>query len=171
MTRWRPVATSLLALAGLGLAAFLTWGHYFDQAAISRSCPLSSVSSFVSCGAVTTSPESVIFGIPVALYGLVYFVAMLGLCLPRSWRSPSFLVATARLGLNVAGICFVVYLVSVELLVVRHICIYCSCVHLLQFALFLLVVTGWYDTGYSQTRDGSDYEDSEAPHRPVAVSR
>lgn len=160
MTRWRPVATTVLCLLGLGLAAFLTYGHYFDQAVITSTCPAAGTSTVIDCGAVTTSPESIIFGLPVALYGLVYFVVMLAMCVPAAWRSPSMWLARARLGLNVAGIGFVVYLVSVELLQVHHICIYCTGVHVVQFALFLLVVTGWYDTGYAQLAYEEDLGDA-----------
>jgi uncharacterized membrane protein len=46
----------------------------------------------------------------------------------------------------------VLYLVGVELLVVKHICIWCTCVHILQFALFMLVITGWSDTGWAASQ-------------------
>lgn len=151
MTRWRPILTTLVCLAGIGMAGFLTWAHYFDQAAINNSCPLSAAGGVVNCGAVTTSPESVIFGIPVALYGLVYMVVMLALCLPATWRSPSALVARGRLVLAVAGMGFVLYLVAVELLELHLICLECTSVHVLQFILFILVITGWEDTGYAAT--------------------
>jgi uncharacterized membrane protein len=152
MTKWRPFVTTVICVAGVGLAGFLTWGHYFDQPAISNSCSYivghPSESGLVNCGAVTTSSESVILGLPVALYGLLYFIVMLGLCLPKAWRSTSARLARLRLGLNVAGMGFVLYLIGVEALALHHICIYCTGVHVLQFALFLVVVTGWEDTGY-----------------------
>jgi uncharacterized membrane protein len=148
-SRWRPIATTVVCLAGLGLAAFLTYGHYFDQKAI-NACPLGSKTGLISCSAVTTSPESMIFGVPVAAYGLAYFLVMALICLPVSWRSPSVWLARGRLALSVAGMGFVLYLVSVEFLEVHHLCLDCTGVHVLQFALFLLVVTGWYDTGYAQ---------------------
>lgn len=157
MTRWRPIATTLVCLVGLGLAAFLTYSHYFDQQAL-NSCPLSQQSGAVDCIKVTGSPQSIIFGLPVAIYGLGYFVVMLGLCVPRVWRSTSQRIAQVRLTLSVIGMGFVIYLISVEALQVHAICIYCTGVHLMQFALFLLVVTGWYDTGWA-TRD--DYDDGE----------
>lgn len=157
MSRFRPRAATAASLVGLGLAAFLTWGHYFDQKLIRTSCPggHSGGSGFIDCGAVTSSPESVIFHLPVALYGLCYFLVMLGLSLPVAWRSPSALVARGRLALVLVGMGFVLYLVSVEFLEVHHLCLYCTGVHLMQFVLFLLVVTGWYDTGYAANR----YED------------
>lgn len=157
-TRWRPLATTLLSLVGLALAAFLTWGHYFDQHAITSTCPLGTSSGVVDCGAVTTSPESVILGLPVALYGLVYMVVMLLASLPAAWRSPSLWLARGRVALAVAGMGFVLYLVAVEFLVVHHICLYCTGVHVVEFALFLLVVTGWYDTGWAALAYGEPEE-------------
>lgn len=161
MTRWRPIATTLVCLVGLGLAGYLTWAHYFDQAIISSSCPLGGgANSFINCGKVTSSGPSIIFGLPVALYGLLYFIAMTVLCLPWAWRSPSMWVARLRLAAVVAGMGFVLYLVSVEFLELHALCIYCTGEHLLQFALFLLVLTGWYDTGYAQTQwQGEEAED------------
>jgi hypothetical protein len=64
---------------------------------------------------------------------------------------------------------FVLYLVGVEFLVVHHMCIYCTGVHILQFALFLLVTTGWYDTGYVALRDGG-YDDEE-PEQAAPVAQ
>ena len=169
MTRWRPIATTLVSLAGLGLAAFLTWAHYFDQGAINNTCPLGSkgAGGFVNCGAVTTSPESMVLGVPVALWGLLFFVAMTVMSLPRAWRSPSMRLAQARLALNVVGMGFVLYLVSVEFLQLHHLCLYCTFVHVLQFALFLVVVTGWYDTGYA----GRLYDDEDDDYRASRSSK
>jgi uncharacterized membrane protein len=163
ISRWRPVATILVCLAGMGMAAFLTYGHYFDQAVISNACVLGSHHGFIDCGKVTTSSQSMIFGLPVALYGLVYFVVMTALCLPLAWRSESMWVARGRLALAVAGMGFVLYLVSVEFLQLHTLCLECTSVHVLQFALFLLVVTGWYDTGYAQQQyDEGDHDESVA---------
>lgn len=171
MSRWRPIATTVISLLGLGLAAFLTWGHYFDQAVINNSCPLGSKHGVIDCGAVTQSPESVIFGIPVALYGLLFFVAMVAICLPVAWRSRSMWLARARVAMNVVGMGFVLYLVSVEFLDVHAICIYCTSVHILQFALFLLVVTGWYDTGYANSLYDDEDDDEAAEQEQPPRSR
>lgn len=156
MTRslgWRPITTFVLSLVGLGLAAFLTWGHYFDQAAISRSCSMTfgSVShGVINCGAVTTSSWSSILGIPVALYGLVFFVFMTAALSPWAWKSPSLLLARLRLAASIAGVVMVVYLIGVEALAVHAICIYCTGIHIAMFAIFLIVVTGWQDTGWAR---------------------
>lgn len=171
MTRWRPIVTTLLCVVGLGLGAFLTYGHYFDQKAITNSCVLSGFGGgLVNCGLVTTSAESVIFGLPVAVYGLAYFVVMLGLCLPVAWRSPSALIAKGRVTLNIAGIGFVLYLVGVEFIELHHICLYCTFVHLVQFILFIVVLTGWYDTGYAASKYDNEEIDSASASKGSLVA-
>ena len=168
MSRWRPIATTIIAVLGLGVSGYLTWGHYFDQASINNPCPLGKTTTAICCGCVTTSAQSMIFGLPVALYGLLYFVAMIAICLPVAWRSPSMWIARLRLVGAVAGMGMVLYLISMEAFVIHHVCIYCSVVHLLQFVLFLLIVTGWQDTGWAASywdddlEEGSeDYEETE----------
>jgi hypothetical protein len=51
--------------------------------------------------------------------------------------------------------------VGVELLAVKHICIWCTSVHILQFALFMLVITGWNDTGWAAAQWGDDEPEPE----------
>ena len=76
--------TSLvLSVAGLGVSD-LPDPHPLS-ATVTLSCPAGG--GAINCEKVTTSPQSIVFGIPVAVLGLVYFVAMLVLCLPAAWRS------------------------------------------------------------------------------------
>ena len=46
----------------------------------------------------------------------------------------------ARLGMLVLGMCFALYLISAELLIIGAICLWCTGVHVVTFALFILVV-------------------------------
>ena len=129
------------SIAGLGIATYLTLAHY--TTAVVLSCPNSGA---VSCSAVTTSPESMLFGIPVAVLGLVYFLTVLVLSLPAAWRSRHPLVAPARLALAIAGIGFVFYLLYAELYEIGKICLWCTGVHILTLVVFVAVVTGWGET-------------------------
>lgn len=135
--RVRPVASGLLALVGLGLSTYLTLTHYFAKA-VPLAC---SATGAIDCEKVTTSPQSVVLGIPVAVLGLAFFVVMAALCSPWAWASDRRQVAVARLVLATAGMAFVLYLVSMELFVIGAICLYCTGVHLTTFLLFALVVT------------------------------
>jgi uncharacterized membrane protein len=129
----------LIAIASAGISTYLTIAHYTSPTILACSN-----AGIVNCARVTTSPQSVVFGVPVALLGLLWSCAMVVLCLPASWRSSSRALAYARLGLASAGIVFVMWLVYAELFVIRAICLWCTAVHVLAFCLFVLVVLyGW----------------------------
>jgi uncharacterized membrane protein len=136
-TSWRGLASLVLCLFGLAVSVYLTIAHYANYAVL---CARSSV---FNCEAVTHSPQSVVFGIPVAVLGLAYFVPMLALCSPWAWRSANRFVAPLRLAGVVTGVGFVFYLVYNELFVIGKICLWCSSVHLVTLLLFVLVATGW----------------------------
>lgn len=154
---WRSIATSCISFAGTGVATYLTLAHY--TTGITLACPNTGA---VNCEAVTTSPESIVLGIPVAVLGLVFFVAMLAVSLPWAWRTSSRYVAPARLAMSVVGIGFVFYLVYAELFEIQKICLWCTSVHVLTFLLFAVVVTGW-DDAMSRRRE------PDAAEQPAAL--
>jgi uncharacterized membrane protein len=142
----RNVALLVCCVAGLGVSIYLTLTHYTK--AVSLVC---SNNGAINCEKVTTSPQSVVFGIPVAVLGLIFFVSMLVLSLPRIYQRPELGIARLRLASSVVGIGFVFYLLYSELFVIHAICLWCSSVHILTFIIFCLVVTGWSEvTGYDE---------------------
>jgi len=147
--RWRPVAALVLSIGGLGVSVYLTVAHYSHT-------PLAcSDNGFVNCEKVTTSAQSFFLGVPVALWGLLFYVAMIAVNLPVAWRSGDRRIHTLRLAMAVVGMCFVLYLVSAELLIIKNICLWCTSVHAVTFLLFVLMIgtipqmLGW---GASATR-------------------
>ncbi len=146
---WRSILATLISVAGTGVATYLTLAHY--SAGVPLACPDTGA---INCEAVTTSAQSVVFGVPVAVLGLVFFVPMLVLSLPWAWRTPRRLVARARLAMSVVGIGFVFYLVYAELFEIQKICLWCTSVHVLTFLLFVVVVTGWDDATAGWVDDG-----------------
>ena len=155
--RWFRLTTLILSVLGLGLSVYLTITHYTDSAP--AGCPVNSV---VNCAKVTTSPESMIFGVfPVAVLGLAFYVFMVAVNSPWSWRPGMPLIRIARLAGVLTGIVFVLYLVYVELIQVNAICEYCTGVHVITFALFGLVM-------YSTAAHGLS---GNGPGRPVATAR
>ena len=135
---WRIYASIVVCILGLADATYLTLTHYTNV--VPFVCPDTGI---VNCAQVTSSPQSYVFGIPVAVLGLVYFVPMLVLSLPFAWKSKNHVFAWLRLVGVVTGIGFVAYLVYSELFVIKKICLYCTGVHILTFILFVIVVTGW----------------------------
>ena len=137
---WLPIVTLLLSVAGLGISVYLTLTHY-DPGAVPLAC---SHTGTFNCGVVTTSPESMVFGvIPVAVLGLPFFIGMIALQGPWAWRSPRREVHWVRLASLIVGLGFVFYLVYTELFTVNAICEWCSSVHLITLALFVLTVVGY----------------------------
>ena len=133
--RWQPVVTLLLCLYGLGASIYLTITHFDPKA-------LACVSNATfNCETVTQSPQSEIFGIPVAMLGLAFFVPMLLLCLPAAWRSADRRVHLARLALSVTGVCMILYLIVAELFIIKAICLWCTSVHVTTFLLFVVIAT------------------------------
>ncbi len=141
---WVVVTSLVLCVLGLLDAAYLTFEHY--TASSTLAC---SDNGAINCLKVTTSTYSKVLGVPVALLGLLFFVAMTVLCLPQMWRSTQPLVRRLRLAAVVVGMLSVLYLLWAELFKIDAICLFCTGVHVLTFALFALVVieaTGAFDT-------------------------
>jgi uncharacterized membrane protein len=134
--RWQPIATLLLCAAGLGVSIYLTITHFDTH--LTLACPKTST---FNCETVTTSAQSHIAGIPVAVLGLAFFIPMIALCLPVAWRSEDRRVHLARLLLSVTGVGMILYLIIAELFLIKAICLWCSSVHVITFILFVIIVT------------------------------
>lgn len=130
---WLQITTLVLALAGLGVSIYLTIAHFTESAL--AGC---SESGLVNCTRVTTSPQSYVFGIPVAVLGLAFFVFAVAIMSPWAWQSARREIHLARIASMVAGIGFVLYLIYAELFIIGSICLYCTSVHAIMFVLFAL---------------------------------
>jgi uncharacterized membrane protein len=144
---WLPWTTWGLSLAGLGVSIYLTIAHF--NTAVTLACPATST---VNCEKVTTSPQSYVFGIPVAVLGLAFYLFLAVANSPWVWRMTWPPLRWARIGSLVVGIVFVLYLVYTELFTIGAICLWCTSVHVITFALFVLIVFS-AAAGYGTTRD------------------
>jgi uncharacterized membrane protein len=130
---WLQVSTFVLALAGLGVSVYLTIAHFTESALLGCS-----ESGLVNCTKVTTSPQSYVFGIPVAVLGLAFYVFAVAAMSPWAWRARRREVHLLRLASLVVSIGFVLYLIYAELFTIGSICLYCTSVHAITFLLFVL---------------------------------
>ena len=129
----RRLAALGITAVGILIAAYLTVLHY--DARVPLYC--AGEGGLVNCGDVLASPESVVLGLPVPLWGLFWFLAagVLAWLRPGRERIRRWLMAW-----SVAGGVVVVYLVYVEFDVLHHVCIWCSVLHALILALLALQV-------------------------------
>jgi uncharacterized membrane protein len=115
---------SVLALIGLGVASYLTYIHY---AGINPVCTAGN-----SCLKVQTSVYSLFLGIPVALMGLIGYVAILASLLAPENETTRF----ATVVFTVLGFGFSAYLTYRELFSIHAICEWCA-----SSAVILTVLT------------------------------
>jgi uncharacterized membrane protein len=148
VARWAVATTFLLSLVGLGISIYLTITHFRPMLLVCSS------TGTIDCAAVTTSAQSYFLGIPVAILGLGNFVVMSVLNSPWAWRARSYWTHVARFVLAIAGMVFVLWLLSAELLIIDHICLWCTGVHVVTFAL-LIVLSRVCPTQLGWSRSGS----------------
>jgi uncharacterized membrane protein len=134
---WVQTASLALSLAALGIGSYLTVTHYADPAALA--CPDTGI---VNCTLVTTSSWSVLAGVPLAVLGLVWALAMTSLTVPWAWRARAAWVHRVRIALSAAGAAMVLYLVYVELFRIGAICLWCTAMHVTAVCLFAVVLAG-----------------------------
>jgi uncharacterized membrane protein len=132
---WLQIATFALALAGLGVSIYLTYAHFTESTL--AGC---SETGLVNCTKVTTSPQSYVFGIPVAVLGLAFYVFAVAIMSPWAWHATRREIHLLRIASLVVGIGFVLYLIYAELFLIGSICLYCTSVHALTFVLFVLTM-------------------------------
>jgi uncharacterized membrane protein len=135
--KWLPLSGLILCLVGIADSIYLTIAHYTTPAVLA--CP---DTGLINCAKVTSSSYSEILGIPLAVLGLLYFIAMLGFQLPVAWHSQKQLLRRIRLALGASGLVMILWLIYVELFRLNAICLFCTLVHIVTFALFGLTAIG-----------------------------
>ncbi len=106
------LAAGLVALAGVGVAGYLTWAHFADSTVL---CIAGG-----GCETVQESEYAEIAGIPVAVLGLGAYATILGLVV---WDSLGARLAAASLAF--LGLLFSLYLLALQLFVIEAVCIWC----------------------------------------------
>lgn len=125
-------AIPLLALLGLGVAIYLAYVEINQVEAVCG--PVG------ECNIVQSSPYAQILGIPIAVLGLLNYVAIIVLwvahrLLRGRWAKLS---ALGLLGLTLFGALFSIYLTCLELFVIHAICAWCLSSAVITTLLMLL---------------------------------
>ena len=116
----------VLILLGLADSIFLTWEHY---ALTSVGCP---VSPWINCLAVTSSKYSEIFGIPLAILGVVYYMFLSFFLI----KSKGKIFKHFFLIISSFGVLFSLYLTYIQAFEIRLFCLYCLASAIISFLIF-----------------------------------
>ena len=96
--RWAVWTSWVLSIIGLGLATYLTIGHFESKTFLA--CPDTGI---VNCAKVTTSAQSYFLGVPVAILGLINFVIFTVINSPWLWKVQNYWIHVARFVLSIGG--------------------------------------------------------------------
>jgi len=125
----------LLSIAGLIDSTYLTWEHFNN---VVPPCTINHFLPILSnCGEVLRSSYSVIFGIPLALtgiiqYGLILIIVLL-IIYKKNLLFCFWLICQALIG-TLASL----YFMYLQIFIIKSICFYCTLSALISFTIFFL---------------------------------
>jgi len=95
------------------------------------------------CSTVNASPYSMVYGIPVAFVGVLGYLAILGTLILETFGSKFFRQNSSLIvfGLAVTGFAFTLYLVYLEIFVIKALCPFCITSQITMTILFIITIT------------------------------
>jgi len=127
---------TLLIVLGIIDAGYLTYEHYNRvvlPCTINRFLPIIS-----DCGIVLRSSYSVVFGIPLALFGVIQYslllIALISLTIYRKKIFTYWIILQ-----SMVGAIFSLYFMYLQLIVLKSICIYCTLSAAISFSIFFVI--------------------------------
>lgn len=124
-------AVLLLSIAGIIDSVYLSAKHYTHS---DINCSI-----FDGCEIVTTSVYSTILGIPVALFGVIFYISIFVLSiLYLRLKNKKFLISL--LGLSSAGFLMSIWFVYTQAFILNAFCFYCLISASLSTILFILSI-------------------------------
>lgn len=127
--RWIIAAFFIAALIGFADAAFLAIEHYRG---VVPPCTIIS-----GCEKVTTSVYSEVFGVPLALFGAIYYFTLLILIIAYFDLKKTIILKIAALATTI-GLLASLYFAYLQLFVIKAICLYCMISAAASAMLFVL---------------------------------
>ena len=122
----------VLGILGIADSAYLTYEHYSNFIP-----PCSATFSFIDCGKVLKSRYSLVFGIPLALIGIVHY-SLLSLSVFLSLIFYKKIFRYLAVYFSWEGLLASLYFMFLQIVVLRSICLYCTLSALISFIIFCL---------------------------------
>jgi uncharacterized membrane protein len=122
----------ILALLGFATSLFLTVEHFIDS---KGACDINAT---ISCSLVNSSIYSEIFGVPVAIFGMFWFMGLF-LFAWKAYTKKDKKNDKRLIYWNIMGFIFVVWLVTAEILL-KAVCPFCTIVHIIVLSTLVLSI-------------------------------
>ncbi len=124
--KWIPTVLLIVAFIGFADATYLTVKHF------ENAIPPCSIGG---CESVLTSIYAKIFGIPVALFGAVYYLT-LAISLFIFFDTKKEIFLRIPILLSVLGLIATIYFSFLQIFVIKAFCLYCAISALTSFIIF-----------------------------------
>lgn len=128
------VISTIFAVIGTLDSAYLSWLKFTHQ---ESRC----IAGLGDCFSVNTSKYAVMFGIPIAVFGLAAYLVVIAFLLlenrPGFWGTSALM---GVFGMSLFGVLFSAYLTYLEIAVIHAICPYCVVSALCMLGLFIISI-------------------------------
>ena len=166
------LACAILSLAGLGLCAYLVMVHIaLLRGELFGGGACSSVGTMFNCHAVTASPLGSLFGIPLATWGLIGYLATFSLGV-IAWEFAEW-TSKALIGLVSISLLFVVIdagLLAAMLMRIHYLCPVCLLSYVVNLSLLLVSQRALGQSGGGFIRELPATLGAFLPRREAAVA-
>ncbi|VVA44124.1 Dihydroorotate dehydrogenase (quinone) [Candidatus Roizmanbacteria bacterium] len=126
----------LFIIVGIIDSAYLTYEHFLQvipPCTVNKLLPIAS-----DCGKVLRSSYSVMFGVPLAVFGIIqYFLLLIAIVLMIVYRKKIFTYWLILQSLT--GAIFSMYFMYIQIGILKSICTYCTWSAIISFVIFFLV--------------------------------
>ncbi len=129
------IILAVLDLIGLGVAGYLT--------VVELSGNLPACGVIKGCEEVALSEYARIGGVPVAVFGVLLSVALLGLAIAW-WKTNIYGLLLGHYGLSLVGVTFDGYFLYLQVFVIKAVCIWCVTYEISLLLRFLIALIVWY---------------------------
>jgi len=107
------------------------------------------------CEQVAKSQYNNFAGIPVAVFGVVLSLTLLGLAVAW-WRTDIYGLLLGHYGLSLVGVMFDGYFLFLQVFVIKAVCIWCLTYELSLLLRFLIAFYVWYRQPRPEVPDGGE---------------
>ena len=135
-----PLGLLLLCGGSLATLLYLTH-HYFDlKMGLSSGDSICHINAFLNCNVINASSYAELFSVPMAFWGFVSHLLLLGLLLTAHFKLSSFPGFFYRMAFWLSGFHLAVSMVmaGISFFILRHLCPFCLLTYIFSLLLFLL---------------------------------
>ena len=136
----KKIILILLILFGIADATYLTIEHYsqlIPPCTVNRLLPIAS-----DCSIVLRSSYSVVFGVPLAVFGIIQYSSLLiAIILLVIFKKK--IISYWIILQSIVGAIFSMYFMFIQIVILKSICLYCTLSALISFAILFFVFNIW----------------------------